>query len=214
MKRLLLLLLLVPMMAVAQTYTISGTIIDHHSGETLIGATVLDTRSGKGAVTNLYGHYSLTLKSDSVNLRVTFVGYEPQYFNFKLTANKELNVRLRQSITLKEVTITAERTGDKRSSQMSAMQIPVEVVKAVPVLFGEADIIKALQLMPGGRAAARATAVCMCVVVAPTRTSSCSTGCRCTTLATWEASSQPSIPTPSRMWRSTRAVSRPVSVAV
>ena len=149
MKRLLLLLLLVPMMAVAQTYTISGTIIDHHSGETLIGATVLDTRSGKGAVTNLYGHYSLTLKSDSVNLRVTFVGYEPQYFNFKLTANKELNVRLRQSITLKEVTITAERTGDKRSSQMSAMQIPVEVVKAVPVLFGEADIIKALQLMPG-----------------------------------------------------------------
>ena len=148
-KPLLLLMLLWPLGTWAQTYTVSGTIVDHHSGETLIGATVLDTRSGKGVVTNLYGHFSLTLKSDSVSLRVTFVGYEPQYFNFRLIANRELNVRLRQSITLEEVTITAERTGDMRSSQMSAMEMPVEVVKSVPVLFGEADIIKALQLMPG-----------------------------------------------------------------
>ena len=147
--RLLILFLLLPPGVWAQTYTISGTVTDAKNGETLIGATVLDTRSGKGAVTNLYGHYSLTLKSDSVNLRVTFVGYEPQYFNLKLAANRELNIRLRQSITLEEVTITAERTGDMRSSQMSAMEIPVEVVKSVPVLFGEADIIKALQLMPG-----------------------------------------------------------------
>ena len=149
MKRLLFILLLLPLTAWGQTYTVSGTIVDHHSGETLIGATVLDTRSGKGAVTNLYGHYSLTLKSDSVNLRVTYVGYEPQHFDFRLGANKELNVRLRQSITLEEVTITAQRTGDMRSSQMSAKEIPIEVVKSVPVLFGEADIIKALQLMPG-----------------------------------------------------------------
>lgn len=147
--KLLILFLLLPLGAWAQSYTISGTVTDAKNGETLIGATILDTRSGKGAVTNLYGHYSLTLKSDSVSLRVTFVGYEPQYFSFKLNANRELNVRLRQSITLDEVTITAERTGDMRSSQMSAMEMPVEVVKSVPVLFGEADIIKALQLMPG-----------------------------------------------------------------
>ena len=146
----LLLVLLVPAVAVAQrSYTVSGTVTDKHSGETLIGATVLDTRSGKGTVTNLYGHYSLTLKSDSVNLRVTYVGYEPQHFDLLLKANEELNVRLKQSVTLEEVTITAERTGDVRSSQMSAMEVPVEKIKAVPVLFGEADVIKALQLMPG-----------------------------------------------------------------
>ncbi|MBP5341071.1 MAG: carboxypeptidase-like regulatory domain-containing protein [Bacteroidales bacterium] len=149
-KPFLLLLLFLPLTVLAQrSYTVSGTVTDQRNGETLIGATVLDTRSGKGAVTNLYGHYSLTLKSDSVSLRITYVGYEPQMFDLGLNRNTELNVQMRRSVTLNEVTVTAERTGDVRSSQMSAMDMPVEKIKAVPVLFGEADIIKALQLMPG-----------------------------------------------------------------
>ena len=149
---------LFPLSGLAQrSYTLSGTVTDARSGETLIGATVLDTRSGKGTVTNLYGHYSLTLKSDSVNLRVTFVGYEPQHFDLLLDRHHELNVRLRQSVTLDEVTITAERTGDVRSVQMSAMEMPVEKIKAVPVLFGEADLIKALQLMPGVQSGSEGT---------------------------------------------------------
>ena len=141
--------LLCPLHLQAQSYTVSGTVTDARSGETLIGATILDTRSGKGTVTNLYGHYSLTLKADSVDLRITFVGYEPQYFTLRHDRNRELNVKLRESVTLEEVVITAERTGDVRSVQMSAMEMPVEKIKSVPVLFGEADVIKALQLMPG-----------------------------------------------------------------
>lgn len=144
-----LLLLLFPLAALAQNATISGTITDAATGETLIGATVLDTRSGKGAVTNVYGHYSLTVRRDSVNLKVSFVGYEPQFFNLKLDANRELNVKLSSSVTLSEVVITAERTGDVRSAQMSANVMTVEKIKSVPVMFGEADLIKALQLMPG-----------------------------------------------------------------
>ena len=141
--------LLFPVMVLAQTATISGTITDARTGETLIGATVLDIRSGKGVVTNAYGHYSLTLKRDSVNLRITYVGYEPQFFNFKLDCNQELNVKLSSSVTLSEVEITAERPGDVRSAQMSANVMTVEKIKSVPVMFGEADLVKALQLMPG-----------------------------------------------------------------
>ena len=129
------LLLLLTFGAAAQRYTVSGTITDLRSGETLIGATVLDTRSGKGAVTNLYGHFSLTLPKDSVNLRVTFVGYEPQYHNLLLDRNRELNVQLRESVTLEEVVITAERTGDVRSVQMSAMEMPVE--KRIQMMYIE-----------------------------------------------------------------------------
>lgn len=151
MKKLLSLILIVLLgaTAMAQRYTVSGTIVDKRSGETLIGATVLDTRSGKGTVTNLYGHYSLTLPKDSVALRITFVGYEPQHVRMLLDHNQELNIQLRESVMLEEVTITADRVGDVRSVQMSAMDMPVEKIKAVPVLFGEADVIKALQLMPG-----------------------------------------------------------------
>ncbi len=133
----------------AQTSTVSGTVTDAKTGETLIGATIVDTRSGKGTVTNVYGHYSLTLKRDSVDLKVSFVGYEPQSFKVKLSANRELNVRLSSSVTLNEVVVTAERVGDAKSSQMSATELTMEKIKSVPVIFGEADIIKALQLMPG-----------------------------------------------------------------
>ncbi len=138
-----------PLAGWGQNATVSGTVTDARTGETLIGATVLDTRSGKGAVTNVYGHYSLTLKRDSVNLKVSFVGYEPQTYRLKLDRNHELNVKLSSSVMLDEVTITAERPGDTRSSQMSATVMTVEKIKSVPVMFGEADLIKALQLMPG-----------------------------------------------------------------
>ncbi|MBR1766858.1 MAG: carboxypeptidase-like regulatory domain-containing protein [Bacteroidales bacterium] len=146
---LLIFFLLAPLSAMAQTATLSGTITDAATGETLIGATVVDTRSGKGTVTNLYGHYSLTIPRDSVSLKVSFVGYEPQHFNLRLDANRELNVKLASSLTLNEVVITAERVGDVRSVQMSANVMTVEKIKSVPVMFGEADLIKALQLMPG-----------------------------------------------------------------
>lgn len=133
----------------AQNATVRGTITDSRTGETLIGATVVDTRSGKGTVTNVFGHYSLTLKRDSVSLKVSYVGYEPQSFTFRLEKNRDLSVALAASVTLDEVTITAERVGDVKSSQMSANVMTVEKIKSVPVMFGEADLIKALQLMPG-----------------------------------------------------------------
>ena len=149
-RLLLFLLLLSPLAAIAQSRTISGTVSDSKSGETLIGATIVDSRSGKGTVTNPYGRFSLTLPMGSeVELKVQYVGYEPQQFTFTLSANRQLNVRLVPSVQLDEVTITAERVGDTRSSQMSATVMTVEKIKSVPVMFGEADIIKALQLMPG-----------------------------------------------------------------
>lgn len=151
MKKLfsLLSLLLVSSVLWAQSYTISGTIVDKETGETLIGATVLDLRSKKGTVTDLNGHYSLTLKSDSVNLRITYVGYSPIYENFFLDQNSTFHYKMNPCIELKEVVITAEKVSDVKSSQMSAYDVPIEKIKSIPVLFGEADIVKAIQLLPG-----------------------------------------------------------------
>ena len=130
--------------------TVSGVVTDRQSGETLIGATVVDKRSGKGVLSNAYGFYSLTMpKGDSVSLRVSYVGYTPFELDTVLTGNLELNVALHAGVELKEVTVSAERVGSLRSSQISALEMPLEHIKAVPVLFGETDVLKALQLMPG-----------------------------------------------------------------
>lgn len=150
MKKILLyMLLLLPMVAEAQHYTVSGTVTDVSTGETLIGATVLDLRSGKGTVTNAYGYYSLTLNADSVMLRVSYVGYVMSVESFVLQQNARRNYSLKGSTELEEVIVTAERVSSPRSSQISAIAVPVEHLKAVPVLFGESDVLKALQLLPG-----------------------------------------------------------------
>ena len=129
--------------------TVSGVVTDRQSGETLIVATVVDKRSGKGVLSNSYGFYSLPLKADSVSLRVSYVGYTPYELDTVLAGDMELNVALRSGVELKEVTVSAERVGSHRSSQMSAVEMPLEHIKAVPVLFGETDVLKALQLLPG-----------------------------------------------------------------
>ena len=141
-------LLLIPLWLNAQ-HTISGTITDHATGETLIGATVLDSQSGKGTTTNANGRYTLTLKNSDATLRITYVGYEPIYDTISLKGNTTRNYSLKPSIQLKEVVVRTQRAGSRESSQMSALEMPVEQLKAVPVLFGEADILKAIQLLPG-----------------------------------------------------------------
>lgn len=130
-------------------HTVSGSIIDNATGETLIGATVYDTRSGKGTTTNLNGRFTLTLKETDAVLRISFVGYETQFDTLRLTRNLQRNYRLKPSIQLQEVVITAKRINSHESSQMSALDMPVEQLKSVPVLFGEADVVKAIQLLPG-----------------------------------------------------------------
>ena len=148
-RHIILLVLLAVAPAMHAQHTISGTITDNATGETLIGATILDTRSGKGTTSNVNGRYTLTLKENTATLRITFVGYEPILDTIQLKKNTTRNYKLRPSIQLKEVVVRAQRINARESSQMSALEMPVEQLKAVPVLFGEADIMKALQLLPG-----------------------------------------------------------------
>ena len=149
MKRFLILvsLLLSPFIAICQT--VSGTITDATTGETLIGATILDETSGKGTVSNAYGRYTLTLKEDTALLRISYIGYRTEHRNMSLRGNRQLNIALSPSVELDEVTITAERINSPQVSQMSAIEVPVEQLKMVPVIFGETDVLKAIQLLPG-----------------------------------------------------------------
>ncbi len=146
-RHILLLLLLLPTLLRAQT--VSGTVTDAASGETLIGATILDEQSGKGTVTNAYGRYTLTLPGDSAYLRISYIGYRTIHQTMSLRGNRQLNIQLTPSVELEEVTITADRINSPKMSQMSAIEMPVEKLKMVPVIFGETDVLKAIQLLPG-----------------------------------------------------------------
>ncbi|HEY6915171.1 MAG TPA: TonB-dependent receptor, partial [Paludibacter sp.] len=134
----------------AQNYTISGYITDEKSGETFISASVYDSNTKKGTVSNTYGFYSLTIPKGKVSMIYSYVGHAPQELNFSLNKDTVINIHLKESIELKEVTVTANRKElGVQGSQMSAIEVPISQLKTVPTLFGETDILKALQLLPG-----------------------------------------------------------------
>ncbi len=142
--------LLVCIPALAQKRTISGYVMDAASKETLIGATIFDKNSGKGCATNNYGFYTLTLDQGQVDLQVSYVGYTQQNHSFDLKENTNLNFTLTTNIELGEVVVEATRaTVSARSPQMSVVELPVQQIKSIPTLFGEADVLKAIQLLPG-----------------------------------------------------------------
>ena len=136
-------------LAAAQAQTVSGLVVDSLTGETLIGATVVELGSGKGTVSNAAGRYSLTLNADSVRLRFSHTGYRPLTVSLPLGADVRHNAALVPSVELEEVEISARRAGSATAAPMSTLAVPVEQIKMVPVLFGETDVFKAIQLLPG-----------------------------------------------------------------
>ena len=146
----LLLAVLLCIPSVAQHYTVSGYVTDAAAEETMIGATLYDRTSGSGTVTNAYGFYSLTLTKGAVNIAASYVGYASQERSFVLTSDTVINFALQPHSELDEVTIVGNRLDlGVRGSQMSAVDIPVAQIKAVPAMFGETDVLKVLQLLPG-----------------------------------------------------------------
>ena len=134
----------------AKQYTISGYVREGYSSESLISAAVYDTISLRGTVTNSYGFYSLTIPEGQCALRYSYVGYQPQMTTFDLRSDTTIVINLNASIELKEVVVTSERNElGVHGTQMSAIDIPIQVLKNIPAIAGEVDIIKALQLMPG-----------------------------------------------------------------
>lgn len=153
MKRLLIFFLLIVAVVPldARKVTVSGFISDSSSGECLIGAAVYDSLSASGTVSNNYGFYSLTLESGDVSLAYSYIGYESFKSDFLLDRDTVVNVKLTPSSSfLREAVVTASRgESGVRGTQMSAIEVPVRQIRMVPALLGEADVIKALQLLPG-----------------------------------------------------------------
>ncbi|MCQ2137838.1 MAG: TonB-dependent receptor [Bacteroidales bacterium] len=137
--------------AYAQKHTVSGYMTDSSSGESLIGAAVLDASSKHGTVTNNYGFYTLTLPEGKVALEYSYIGYEGVNINLDLRRDTVINIAFKpQNESLTGATVTASRSETGvRGTQMSAIEIPVNLIKNIPAIGGEVDILKAIQLLPG-----------------------------------------------------------------
>ena len=140
----------------AQKFTLSGTVKDVKTGEELIGASIrLKETPSVGAVTNEYGFYSLTLAKGTYVLIYDYIGYEKLEKTLVLDKNQQLDVPISSAEKqLDAVVISAKKKDENiRTSQMGAEKIDVKEVSKIPVLFGERDILKTIQLLPGVKSA-------------------------------------------------------------
>jgi hypothetical protein len=117
----------------------------------MIDATVYEKASFTGTTTNSYGFYSLPLQSGKAEIIVSYLGYDADTTEVWLTRDTVINFSLTMSSSeIAAVTVTATgRRAKIESTQMSMIDIPVEKFLKLPVIFGEADVLKVIQLLPG-----------------------------------------------------------------
>ncbi len=144
----------------AQKITINGYITDATNKEALIGANVFNTITKNGTSTNSYGYFSLTVSTnDTVEVIISYIGYTIQAKKFFSQKNIQLDFALEPIKTNQNtVTVTAGKNiNNVQKAQMGIIDVPLKAIKNLPVLFGERDVLKIIQLLPGVQAGQEGT---------------------------------------------------------
>jgi len=131
--------------------TLSGYIKDANTGENLIAAVIRVKDQNLNTYSNNYGFYSFSLPTGSYELEISYVGYASKIENIQVNADQRINFELSpNSSVIEEVIVTGKKEDDNVTSpQMGNMKFTMEELRNIPVVFGEKDILKTIQLLPG-----------------------------------------------------------------
>lgn len=134
-----------------EKFTLSGTIADSGTTETLIGATVYIKELQTGVTTNEYGFYSISLPAGTYTVQISYVSFGTVEETVALNSNVRKNYNLTSSANeLQEVVISTDKPkADVRTPQMSMNRLTSAEIKKMPVVLGETDVIKSLMQLPG-----------------------------------------------------------------
>lgn len=131
--------------------TISGTVYDNQTNETLIGVSIYFPELSTGTTTNEYGFYSLTIPKGTYKIQVSHLGFTTINKSINLTQKITKDFKLSESSeSLNEIVIETDiEKLNIKTPQMSVNKLTSATIKQIPVVLGEADIIKSLILLPG-----------------------------------------------------------------
>ncbi len=138
-----------------KNYTLNGIVKSAISGENLIGASVkISGPTTLATSTNAYGFYAVTLPKGNYKIEISYIGYSTVTKQIVITSNKTEDFNLEEFNNLNEVVITSVRRNENLiKAQMGVEKLNIKDIQNVPVLFGEKDILKTLQLLPGIKSA-------------------------------------------------------------
>lgn len=140
---------------ISQTYTLSGYVTDAKSGESIFGAKVFIPSIKKGALTNNYGFYSLTVPSGKYVVEFRLSGVQTKKKEITLNSDVRYDMELGESIQdIDEIKVVANADQNTNSTQLGSHELDIDEIKTLPAFMGEVDIIKTIQLLPGVSSAA------------------------------------------------------------
>ncbi len=134
-----------------EKYSINGYVRDKSSGEALIGAAVQVVNTNSSTSTNNYGFFSIEVNTAEVELAVSYVGYTSLTQTINANEKKRLTFELVPVDNVIEEIVISGRPKNKNVTdpQMGVLNFTMDEIKNVPVLFGERDILKTIQMLPG-----------------------------------------------------------------
>ncbi|MBL7813224.1 MAG: TonB-dependent receptor plug domain-containing protein [Bacteroidetes bacterium] len=133
-----------------KTFQIYGTVTDSASAEKRVGSIISEKNGAALAVTNTSGSYSISVPEGKHILVFTHAGYEKKEIELMVNSNLLLNVELLYAPVMGEAKVVAEKVENiANSSQMGSISVPIQTIKKMPAIFGETDVLKVLQLLPG-----------------------------------------------------------------
>lgn len=135
--------------------TVNGTVKDKLTGESVIGAVIkIDQLANVVVTSNEYGFYAISLPKGKYDLRISFVGYEEKRIPILLNAALITNIFLESKNQLTEVVVSSKRKDDNLTkAQIGTETLNMQSISKVPVIFGEKDVLKTIQLLPGVKSA-------------------------------------------------------------
>ena len=135
--------------------TVNGTVKDKLSGESIMGAVIkIDQLASIVVTSNEYGFFAISLPKGKYDLRISYVGYEEKRIPIALNESISIPVFLESKNQLADVVVESKRKDDNLiKAQMGTETLNMKSISRVPVLFGEKDVLKTIQLLPGVKSA-------------------------------------------------------------
>ena len=132
-------------------FTLSGYVLDSQTNELVIGASVIIDELNIGTITNSYGFFSITVKEGDYSVKTQNLGYKDDLQIISLNKNIILNIYLTEEVESLDEVIVIENTEDIdiELPVLSLNIISGKTIRQTPVVFGESDILKTIQLLPG-----------------------------------------------------------------
>ena len=136
--------------SIAQSHTLSGRVRDASTGEYILGANIIDSSTGKGVSTNIYGFYSIQLDEGLKTIQFSFIGFNTISKDIDIHESITLDIGLEPvTIEIENAEVVGARTQNTESADLGRIDVSIETIKSLPALMGEVDILKTIQLLPG-----------------------------------------------------------------